>query len=107
MGVVIAAEGYPNSPKLGGRVHEDQFRSGNIKLFHAGTTRDELGNVRISGGRVFTVTGRGHTLGFARNMVYAAIKSFNVPSVFWRTDIAEKAANNQMSYSVPEGGLFQ
>lgn len=106
VGVVMAADGYPSSPKLGGRMHEGQFRSGNIKLFHAGTMRDELGNIRISGGRVFTVTGRGHTLGFARSMVYAAIKSFHVPGLFWRSDIAEKAATNQIDFKVPEGGMF-
>lgn len=107
VGVVAAAEGYPGSPTLGGRIHEGQFRSGNIVLFHAGTARDDLGNIRVSGGRVFTVTGRGHTLGFARNMVYAAIDSFHLPGMFWRTDIAAKAARNEVVWNVPEEGLFQ
>lgn len=107
VGVVIAAEGYPGSPTLGGRIHEGQFRPGSIKLFHAGTARDELGNIRVSGGRVMTVAGRGHTLGFARRMVYAAIESFHLPGLFWRTDIAAAAARDEIVWDVPEAGLFQ
>ncbi|OYO23537.1 phosphoribosylamine--glycine ligase [Enemella dayhoffiae] len=108
VGVVIAADGYPGEPVLGTRVFEGQFRSGNIKLFHGGTARDEVGNLIVSGGRVFTVTGKGHTLGFARNMVYAAASGFHLDKVFWRKDIAEKAALGQIpTYEVPEGGLFQ
>lgn len=107
VGVVIAAEGYPGQPVLGQRIAEGQFRSGNIKVFHGGTSRDDLGNLVVSGGRIFTVTGRGHTLGFARNMVYAAIKSFHLPKTFHRDDIAAEAAKGEISYQVPEGGLFQ
>ncbi|MDO5500041.1 MAG: phosphoribosylamine--glycine ligase [Propionibacteriaceae bacterium] len=107
VGVVIAADGYPDAPELGTRVFEGQFRSGNIKLYHGGTGRDELGNLVVTGGRIFTVCGRGHTLGFARKMVYAAIQAFNLPKTFHRDDIAAKAAKGEISYQVPEGGLFQ
>lgn len=107
VGVVIASEGYPDQPVLGTRIYEGQFRSGNIKLFHGGTGRDDLGNLVVTGGRIFTVTGRGHTLGFARKMVYAAIQAFHMPKAFHREDIAERAARGQVTYQVPEGGLFQ
>ncbi|WP_432560149.1 phosphoribosylamine--glycine ligase [Granulicoccus sp. GXG6511] len=107
VGVVIAADGYPDQPELGTRVFEGQFRSGNIKLYHGGTGRDDLGNLVVTGGRIFTVTGRGHTLGFARKMVYAAIQAFHLPKTFHRDDIAAKAARNEIRYEVPEGGLFQ
>ncbi|OYO06052.1 phosphoribosylamine--glycine ligase [Enemella evansiae] len=108
VGVVVAADGYPDKPVTGTRIFEGQFRSGNIKLFHGGTGRDELGNLIVTGGRVMTVTGKGHTLAFARNMVYAAVNAFHLEKVFWRSDIAEKAAHHQIpAYQVPEGGLFQ
>ncbi|OYO14883.1 phosphoribosylamine--glycine ligase [Enemella evansiae] len=108
VGVVVAADGYPGEPVTGTRIFEGQFRSGNIKLFHGGTGRDELGNLIVTGGRVMTVTGKGHTLGFARNMVYAAVNAFHLEKVFWRSDIAAKAAHHEIpNYEVPEGGLFQ
>ena len=107
VGVVIAAEGYPDAPVLGQRVFEGQFRSGNIKIYHGGTGRDDLGNLIVTGGRLFTVTGRGHSLAFARKMVYAAVKAFHLPHTFWRDDIADKAAKGEVHYEVPEEGLFQ
>ncbi|WP_425307466.1 phosphoribosylamine--glycine ligase [Ammonicoccus fulvus] len=107
VGVVVASEGYPENPALGTRIFEGQFRSGNIKLFHGGTGRDDLGNLIVTGGRIFTVTGRGHTLGFARNMVYAALKAFHMDKSFWRHDIADRAIKGEIKYDVPEGGLFQ
>lgn len=108
VGVVVAADGYPGQPVTGTRIFEGQFRSGNIKLFHGGTGRDELGNLIVTGGRVMTVTGKGHTLGFARNMVYAAVNAFHLEKVFWRSDIAARAAHHELQpYQVPEGGLFQ
>lgn len=107
VGVVIAAEGYPEKPVLGTRLSEGQFKPSNIKIFHGGTGRDDLGNLVVTGGRVFTVTGKGHTLGFARNMVYAAIRTLHLPKTYYREDIALKAVKDEITYEIPEGGLFQ
>ncbi|GAB3707876.1 phosphoribosylamine--glycine ligase [Mariniluteicoccus flavus] len=107
VGVVLCSDGYPEAPQKGTRVAENQFRSGNIRFIHSGTSRDELGNLVINGGRVLTVTGRGHNLKFARNMVYSAVGSIDIRKVFWRRDIAQRAADGTVEWTEPKEGLFQ
>lgn len=94
--VVMAAEGYPDEPKIGARIVEGQFRSGAVKLFHGGTTRDDQGRMVVSGGRVMSAVARGSSLKFSRNMVYATLRSFSLSDLFWRHDIADKAVLNQI-----------
>ena len=96
VGVVMAADGYPTDPVVGTRIAENQFASGSVKVFHSGTARDEDGRLVTSSGRVMCAVGRGGSLKFSRNMVYATLRSFAVNQVFWRHDIAEKAVLGQI-----------
>ena len=94
--VVMAANGYPEEPTTGSRIAENQFSSGSVKIFHCGTARDEEERLISASGRVMCAVGRGGSLKFSRNMVYATLRSFWLTDLFWRHDIAENAVLGQV-----------
>jgi phosphoribosylamine--glycine ligase len=88
--VVLAAEGYPVTPKSGG-VITGFSAIDNVQIYHAGTSHSDQGVV-ASGGRVLTVTGIGEDLTEARNLAYRAISQISLSGSFYRTDIALNAS---------------
>jgi phosphoribosylamine--glycine ligase len=89
--VVMAANGYPDSPKSGSiiRSAEQNFGDG-VEVFHAGTVRDAEG-LKAAGGRVLNVCARGATLAEARERAYAAVDAIDWPEGFHRRDIGWRA----------------
>jgi phosphoribosylamine--glycine ligase len=83
--VVLASEGYPESPKIGAEISLPA--SSEAHIYHAGTTSSD-GRLLSSGGRVLTVTGIGSELAQARNQAYEAISQINLDKSFYRSDIA-------------------
>lgn len=85
---VLAAPGYPESPRLGETITlpkewpEDQI------LFHAGTTRDRSGALKVSGGRVLNVTGVGPNIARAAEASRAGAGLVSFAGMHWRRDIA-------------------
>lgn len=90
--VVLAADGYPESP-VGGSIIRgaEQDFGQEVVVFHAGTARDPDGTLRAAGGRVLNVCARGATLQEARDKAYAAIARIDWPGGFHRTDIGWRA----------------
>ena len=92
--VVVAAEGYPESPRKGdvitGVDAADALEG--VDVIHAGTARDDDGNLVTAGGRVLTVTARGSDLADARRRAYEAVDLLHIEGGFSRRDIAAKAA---------------
>ena len=88
--VVLAAEGYPSTPKSGGVVTGFSTIE-NVQIYHAGTLATEQGVV-ASGGRVLAITGIGEDLTEARNRAYRSISQISLPGSFYRTDIALNAS---------------
>jgi len=88
--VVLASDGYPASPAVGGVIGEFPAIE-KVSIFHAGTTHSEKGLVS-SGGRVLTVTGTGSDLTEARDRAYRAISHISLDGSFYRTDIALNAS---------------
>lgn len=90
--VVLAAEGYPDAPKTGGRIQgADADFGGEVVVFHAGTTREFEGRLVASGGRVLNVCALGATLHEARDLAYAALGSISLEGGFYRRDIGWRA----------------
>jgi len=61
---VIAAPGYPESPRTGAPIVLPAPEEG-VMVFHAGTSRRDDGTLVSAGGRVLAVTGVGESFGVA------------------------------------------
>ena len=90
--VVLASEGYPESPKTG--AHIDIPTCMDTTIYHAGTAITSHGLVS-SGGRVLTITGVGKDLQEAREKAYGTISKIACENSFFRTDIALAASEGK------------
>jgi phosphoribosylamine--glycine ligase len=88
--VVLAAQGYPESPKIGGAITALPTID-KAQIFHAGTSQS-ADALLSAGGRVLTVTGTGSDLTEARDRAYRAISQIQLEGSFYRTDIALNAS---------------
>jgi len=93
-GVVLAAAGYPDSPRKGDQIHGlDELDLGpELQVFHAGTALDAEGNLVTAGGRVLTVTALGEDMADARARAYAAAERIQFEGKTTRSDIGLAAA---------------
>ena len=86
--VVYAANNYPGEPEKGGQIH----LPGTGQIIQCGTALDAQGNLIAHGGRVLGIVAQGATLAEARDAAYRKIEDIDFPTGFYRTDIAQKAA---------------
>jgi phosphoribosylamine--glycine ligase len=100
--VVMAAEGYPESPRTGDLIGGLEVAAGlaDVEVFHAGTAhapadRAAAGSVVTSGGRVLGVTGLGATIDEARAAAYRGVSAISWPGAQVRSDIASSAAEHE------------
>ncbi|OFI49289.1 phosphoribosylamine--glycine ligase [Floricoccus tropicus] len=88
LGVVVAADGYPNDYKKGMEI--PKFDNQDIQVYYAGVARED-GKLVSSGGRIFLVEASGNSLEDAQNKIYSALKEVSLPDMFYRSDIGDKA----------------
>ncbi len=85
--VVMAANGYPGTPQKGGAIRRiADAEAGGVRVFHAGTAREDRTLV-AAGGRVLNVTATGKSVTEAQARAYAALDRIDFPSGFCRRDI--------------------
>ncbi len=85
--VVIAAEGYPGVPRMGGRIAGIAAAEAvGARVFQAGTALEQ-GTLTASGGRVLNVCGSGGNVSEARNQAYAGVDAIDFADGFCRRDI--------------------
>ncbi len=89
--VVLAAAGYPESPRQGDRIRgvEQAAELQDVTVFHAGTAREGRQLV-TAGGRVLNVVGLGDDLAAARRRAYEAVDLISFPGMQYRPDIAQQ-----------------
>ena len=91
--VVMAAQGYPDSPVSGAIISGiDQAQENGTLVYHAGTKTNEAGELLVNGGRVLSVTALGSDLAVARSQAYAGVERIRFDGEHHRSDIALKAA---------------
>ena len=91
LGVVLAAAGYPDAPRLGDAVPGlDRAAKLPGKIFHAGT-RLSGDQVLVSGGRVLCATAVGATVAEAQRAAYALTDAVRWPGAIYRRDIGYRA----------------
>lgn len=83
---VIAAPGYPESPRTGDRLDLPPVPE-QVLVFHAGTRRDETGALLTSAGRVLSVTGLGASLEEAHRRSLDYVARVGLADKQYRTDI--------------------
>jgi phosphoribosylamine--glycine ligase len=86
--VVLAADGYPESPTKGGVITGIPSPTEELIVFHAGTTSDDRGRTVANGGRVLSVVGLADDVATARTRAYEAVAAIGWPHKVFRTDIA-------------------
>ncbi|HVL20191.1 MAG TPA: phosphoribosylamine--glycine ligase [Amaricoccus sp.] len=85
--VVMAAKGYPGTPKKGGTISGiEEAEAKGAKVFQAGTAARGARLV-ADGGRVLNVTAGGKTVLEAQRAAYRAVDAIRFPSGFCRRDI--------------------
>ena len=91
VGVVMAAEGYPDAPRTGAAITGLEAAAKlSGKVFHAGT-RLSGDSVVVSGGRVLCATGMGATVAEAQKAAYALADAVHWPGAIYRRDIGFRA----------------
>lgn len=88
MTVIVAAHGYPGTPKGGGLIKEIEAAEQvpGVTVFHAGTARSGESLV-AKGGRVLAVTAVADTFANARARAYRAVDQIDFADGFHRRDI--------------------
>ncbi len=90
LGVVMAAAGYPESPKKGDVISGIPEEAADSMTFHAGTVL-ENGELKTSGGRVLCVVGLGDTVRVAHKHAYEAVDQIHFDGMQFRRDIGWRA----------------
>lgn len=87
--VVIAAEGYPNSPRKGDLIEGLEQAAKDSYVYHAGTTLKN-GSFLTAGGRVLGITALGRNLKAAVEKAYQAVEKIHFKGMHYRKDIAKR-----------------
>ncbi len=95
--VVMASKGYPGSYEKGFPIRglAEAAKVPDTKVFHAGTSRNDKGEVVNAGGRVLGVTGLGDSVAEAKLAAYTAVKCIRWDGAWCRKDISDKALANR------------
>ncbi|MEO0316676.1 MAG: phosphoribosylamine--glycine ligase [Pseudomonadota bacterium] len=90
LGVVMAAGGYPDSPKKGDVISGIPAETAESVTFHAGSVL-ENGALKTSGGRVLCVVGLGDSVKVAQKHAYDAVDQIRFDGMQFRRDIGWRA----------------
>ena len=88
--VVLCAENYPGTPRIGMAVEGLDRLPENVLAFHGATRRGPGGNVLVSGGRVMHMVASGDTIAEARERAYVGAECVSFEGKFYRSDIAQQ-----------------
>ena len=90
MVVVLTSAGYPESYPKGETIRIAEEIPRGSEVIHAGTQKNQAGEIVSVGGRVLGAVGTGETLALAREKAYALCGLIDFPSKFFRNDIGHR-----------------
>jgi phosphoribosylamine--glycine ligase len=94
LGVVMAAAGYPETPRKGDRITGLPADTDEAVVFHAGTAL--VGDVpTVTGGRVLCVTALGDSTRAAQQRAYETLRAVHFDGEQHRTDIGYRAISKR------------
>lgn len=88
--VVLASRGYPEQPAIGAAITIPDDLGPDVVVFHAGTTSDADGTLRVSGGRVLSVTAIGPDVATAAERSLGAAERIRFDGRIYRRDIGRR-----------------
>ncbi|KJF17894.1 phosphoribosylamine--glycine ligase [Acidithrix sp. C25] len=90
--VVMAAPGYPESPKVNGEIIGlgEAAKLDGVRIFHSGTKLTDQGAIVVGGGRVIGVCGFDEDLRGAISKAYRAVDRISFDGAQFRRDIAAR-----------------
>jgi len=91
LGVVMAAAGYPQSPRSGDVITGLPAGNDQGQVFHAGTALRDDGALVTHGGRVLCVTALGESARLAHQHAYELLRPISFDGAQWRRDIGHRA----------------
>jgi phosphoribosylamine--glycine ligase len=93
LGIVLASGGYPGHYEKGFPIKglESLKSLKDVLVFHAGTAKNEKGDVVTSGGRVLALVALGETIKEAREKAYKHVTQISFSNGFYRKDLGKKA----------------
>jgi phosphoribosylamine--glycine ligase len=94
LGVVLAAGGYPDTPKKGDAIRGLPKNGDDFHVFHAGTL-EKNGNVVTNGGRVLCVTALGDKVKIAAERAYEAVEQIHFDGMQFSKDIGHRALHRR------------
>jgi phosphoribosylamine--glycine ligase len=89
---VLASRGYPDTPEKGAAIRIPAELPEGVTVFHAGTARGADGVLRVSGGRVLTVTAVAPTFAEAQRLSREAAEAVEFEGKIFRRDIGWREA---------------
>lgn len=108
LGVILAAENYPQTPKKGDLINfltknnsnsnnaeNEEIETNNSYVFHAGTALNSDGKIITNGGRVLCVTALGDNMKIAQKVAYEEVGKISWEGMHFRHDIGNKALKYQ------------
>jgi phosphoribosylamine--glycine ligase len=88
--VVAASKGYPGKYETGAVIEGlEQVEDDSVQVFHAGTSKDAVGRVIATGGRVLGITAASDRLTDALGLCYQALGKIHWPGMQYRRDIGQ------------------
>jgi phosphoribosylamine---glycine ligase len=96
LGVVMAAHGYPMSPRKGDAISSLPAEASDAMVFHAGTRLDGE-RLSTSGGRVLCVTALGADVAQAQARAYEVLAGVQFDGAQYRRDIGYRAIGRSAS----------
>ena len=90
LGIVMAAAGYPGTPRNGDPITNLPAAREDLMVFHAGTKAAD-GHVLSAGGRVLCVTALADSVRQAQQRALDAVRQVRFEDAQWRNDIGHRA----------------
>jgi phosphoribosylamine---glycine ligase len=90
LGVVMAAHGYPLTPRKGDAISGLPAETEDAIVFHAGTALQD-GHLVVTGGRVLCVSALGDSVKQAQTRAYEALRPIQFDGAQYRSDIGFRA----------------
>lgn len=103
LGVVMAAAGYPQSPRKGDVITGLSGPADDAMVFHAGTVRKD-GEILTSGGRVLCVTALGDNIRAAQQRAYEVAGGIGFDGAQYRRDIGHRALREHDHHAARAAG---